>query len=135
LEPDATVWPQLHAVQVVAPAADTLLPRQPTHWVAPGKAEKVPAPHAVHAVAPTPLAPTPLKVPAGQSMAAAEPLEDTKEPAGLVTQAPLVVDPVSGLYVPAAHAVHVVPASESWYVPAADNDAVRGRTCQRKPGR
>ena len=123
LEPDTTVWPQLHAVQAVAPAADTLLPRHPTHWVAPGNAEKDPAPHAVHTVAPTPL-----KVPAGQSVAAAAPLEDTEEPAGLLTQAPLAVDPVSGLYVPASHGLQVVPVSESWYVPAADNDAVRGRT-------
>jgi len=45
-----------------------------------------------------------------------------------LTQAPLAADPVSGLYEPVAHAVQVVPVSESWYVPAADNDAVRGRT-------
>jgi len=123
LEPDTTVWPQLHAAQAVAPAADTVLPRHPAHSVAPGIAEKDPAVHAVHAIAPTPL-----KVPAGQSVAAAAPPEETEEPAGAGKQAPLAVDPVSGLYMPASHGLQVVPVSESWYVPAADNDAVRGRT-------
>jgi hypothetical protein len=119
LEPDTTIWPHGHAVQAVAPAADTVLPRQPTHWVAPGKAEKVPAVHAVHAVAPTPLAPTPLKVPAGQSVAAAAPPEETNEPAGAGKQAPAAVDPVSGLYVPVAHGLQAVLSATSLYVPAA----------------
>jgi hypothetical protein len=69
----------------------------------------------VHAERPVVL----VSVPAGHGCGAVAPAEDTKEPTGEDKQAPLAVDPVSGLYVPVAHGLQAVLSATSLYVPAA----------------
>ena len=100
-------------MQAVAPEADTLSPTHAWQPVVPGKAENVPAAQGVHTDEPAAL-----NVPAGQRSTAAAPLIETTEPAGAATQAPEEVEPVSGLYVPLAQALHAELSVPDLYVPA-----------------
>ena len=99
------------------PRAEMLSPGHIEGVVAPGNAAKVPDAVAVHADAPAAL-----YVPGGQSSAAVAPTVRTNEPAGLFMQAVGAVDPMSGLYFPAAQAVQATLPFAFLYVPA-ENDA------------